>query len=92
MGKTQLELFHHTIDGFIAAIERFNSTTPSIYFLPIRNPGQEIGPEDPYLPEFYIAANFVTQRDRLKSLTLRISLRLKICYYLSRNPWTDTNS
>ena len=59
MGKTQLELFHHTIDGFIAAIERFNSTTPSIYFLPIRNPGQEIGPEDPYLPEFYIAANFV---------------------------------
>lgn len=59
MDKTQLEALENTIDSFIATVQRFNNTKPSIYFIPIHSPLEEIGPEDPYPPEFYIAANFV---------------------------------
>ena len=59
MDKTQLEAFQDTIDRFIAVIQRLDTTKPSDYFIPIFSPQKEIGPEDPFPPEFYIAANFV---------------------------------
>ena len=57
--KTQLGDLQSTIDSFIATVQRFNDTKPSIYFVPINSPQEEIGQEDPYPPEFYIATNLL---------------------------------
>ena len=57
--KSRMNSLDKSIENFLASTKRFNRSKPSIYFLPISRPFVEIGPEDPYPPEFYVATNLL---------------------------------